>query len=61
MSKNKELKAEEFFLEGYACSQAVLMAFADEIGLDMDTAKIIYSKLVKDATNMLIETLDEKQ
>jgi hypothetical protein len=35
MSKNKELKAEEFFLEGYACSQTVLMAFADEIGRDL--------------------------
>jgi C_GCAxxG_C_C family probable redox protein len=43
MSKSKELKAEEFFLEGYACSQAVLMAFADEIGLDMETAKKVSS------------------
>ena len=40
---NNELKAEEYFLEGYACSQAVVMAYADEVGLDMETAKKVSS------------------
>lgn len=31
-------KAKEYFLKGYACSQAVLMAFGDVTGLDEETA-----------------------
>lgn len=31
-------KAKSLFLEGYNCSQAVLLAFCDELGLDRDTA-----------------------
>ena len=31
-------KAKNFFLQGYNCSQAVLLAFCDELGLDQDTA-----------------------
>lgn len=31
-------KAEELFLEGYNCSQAVLLAFSDKTGLDNETA-----------------------
>lgn len=34
-------KAEKLFLEGYSCSQAILMAWARECGLDSDTAKKI--------------------
>jgi C_GCAxxG_C_C family probable redox protein len=30
--------AEDLFLQGYNCSQAVLAAFSDEIGLDRETA-----------------------
>ncbi len=30
--------AEDLFLQGYNCSQAVLAAFSDETGLDRDTA-----------------------
>ncbi len=37
MSERKE-KAIKLFLEGYNCSQAVLVAFSDEIGLDYETA-----------------------
>ena len=37
MSKHSD-KAVELFKEGYNCSQAVLCAFADETGLDNDTA-----------------------
>ncbi len=40
---DKDLKAEVFFLEGYACAQSVLMAYAEELGLDMETAKKISS------------------
>lgn len=39
----KTSKAESYFLEGYACSQSVLMAYAEEEGLDMETAKKISS------------------
>jgi len=35
--------AEKYFLEGYACSQSVLMSYADDLGLDMETAKRISS------------------
>ena len=31
-------KAEQLFKEGYNCSQAVIGAFADEIGMDFETA-----------------------
>lgn len=34
-------RAKEYFLEGYACSQAVALAFADVIGLEEDTIKKI--------------------
>lgn len=35
---NKAVIAEELFLQGYNCSQAVVAAFTDEIGLDRETA-----------------------
>ncbi|MBQ1928719.1 MAG: C-GCAxxG-C-C family protein [Acutalibacteraceae bacterium] len=34
-------KAKQYFESGYNCSQAVVMAFADAIGLDIDTAQRI--------------------
>jgi C_GCAxxG_C_C family probable redox protein len=34
-----ENKTEEFFLEGYACAQSVVLAFADRFDLPEDTAK----------------------
>ena len=37
MSKHSE-KAKELFLQGYNCSQAVLGAFCEELGLDFSTA-----------------------
>ena len=37
MSKKQE-KAMELFKEGYNCSQAVLLAFSDELGMDKETA-----------------------
>ncbi len=40
---NKISKSECYFLEGYACSQAVLMSFAEESGIDIETAKRISS------------------
>ena len=36
-------KAQAFFDEGYACSQSVLLAFANEFNLDLKTAKLISS------------------
>lgn len=30
-------RAKEYFLQGYACSQAVVLAFSDVVGLDEDT------------------------
>lgn len=33
--------AKEYFLKGYACSQAVLLAFSDVAGLDKETAEKI--------------------
>ena len=36
-------KALNFFEEGYACSQSVLLAFADQFKLDETTAKLISS------------------
>lgn len=35
---NKKEKARELFLQGYNCSQSVFCAFADEFGMDRDTA-----------------------
>ncbi len=46
MINNKEFyvnKAQSLFDEGYACSQAVLLAFADDFGVDAKTAKLISS------------------
>lgn len=40
---NKVKKAEQLFKEGYACSQAVLLAFSEDLGIDEDTAKKISS------------------
>lgn len=37
MTSHKE-KARNYFLEGYNCSQAVLLAYHEELGLDKDTA-----------------------
>ena len=34
-------RAKEYFLQGYACSQAVLLAFSDVTGLDAETAEKI--------------------
>lgn len=34
-------RAKEYFLQGYACSQAVALAFADVIGLEEDVIKKI--------------------
>ena len=34
-------RAKEYFLQGYACSQAVALAFSDVIGLEEDTIKKI--------------------
>ena len=39
----KANKAIELFKEGYNCSQAVLCAFCDELGMDFDTALKISS------------------
>ena len=30
---SRAIKAKEYFLQGYACSQAVALAFSDVIGL----------------------------
>ncbi len=35
---NRAKKAKDLFVEGYTCSQSVLMAFADDIGLDQTLA-----------------------
>lgn len=35
---NRVAKAEELFKSGYNCSQAVIGAFCDDLGLDFDTA-----------------------
>ena len=34
-------RAKEYFLQGYACSQAVALAFADVIGLEEEVIKKI--------------------
>ncbi len=41
--KNKTEKARELFLEGYNCSQAVLGAFCEDLGLPFETALKISS------------------
>lgn len=38
MENSRPERAEQLFREGYNCCQAVVGAFADEIGLDMQTA-----------------------
>lgn len=38
-------KARELFLEGYNCSQAVLGAFCEDLGLDFETAMRLSSSL----------------
>lgn len=43
-SKEKIIsKAQIYFEEGYACSQAVLLAYAERFDLDLKTAKLISS------------------
>ncbi|MGN0158453.1 MAG: C-GCAxxG-C-C family protein [Brotaphodocola sp.] len=42
MKNHKEL-ARSYFLEGYNCSQAVLLAFCEELNLDKKTAAMISS------------------
>jgi len=39
----KYLLAENYFLEGYACAQSVIMAYVDELDIDMKTAQKISS------------------
>ena len=34
-------KAEQLFLQGYACSQAIMVAFADLTGMDTRQAKLV--------------------
>lgn len=43
MSENKSDVAERLFLNGFACSQSVLLTYCEEYGLDKDTAKKISS------------------
>jgi len=44
MTKQETIdKAQSYFDEGYACSQSVLLAFANEFNLDERTAKLISS------------------
>jgi C_GCAxxG_C_C family probable redox protein len=44
MTKQEHIdKALSFFDEGYACSQSVLLAFAEQFNLDLKTAKLISS------------------
>lgn len=38
MNEEKARKAREYFLQGYNCSQSVLAAWCEELGLDMNTA-----------------------
>lgn len=39
----KSVKARELFLKGYNCSQSVLGAFCEDLGLDLKTAILISS------------------
>lgn len=41
----REEKAEALFMEGLNCSQSVFCAFADEFGMDLETAKKVSSGL----------------
>lgn len=41
MNINKSTKAKELFKKGYNCSQSVLGAWADELGIDLKTAMMI--------------------
>ena len=43
MSENKREKAQALFKQGYNCAQSVLLAYADELGLDKKPAAIIAS------------------
>ena len=36
-------RAKEMFLSGYNCSQAVVMAFIDELGVDQNAALLMAS------------------
>ena len=37
--------AKEYFAQGYNCSQAVLLAYADYYGIDKDTAALLSAPL----------------
>ena len=39
--KNHRETAQKYFTDGYNCAQSVLLAFADELGIDADTAAAI--------------------
>jgi len=41
----KSERAVELFKEGYNCSQAVLAAYCEDVGIDMKTALMIASPL----------------
>ncbi len=41
--ENKAKSAGELFSQGYNCSQSVIAAWADEIGLDRQTALLVSS------------------
>ncbi|MBE6904179.1 MAG: C_GCAxxG_C_C family protein [Ruminococcaceae bacterium] len=41
--ESKREKAMKLFKEGYNCSQAVLLAFADDLGIDKKTAAMLAS------------------
>ena len=43
MNMQKAQKAKDFFMQGYNCSQSVLAAWCEEVGLDMQTALKISS------------------
>lgn len=38
MNEEKAKKAKEYFMQGYNCSQAVLAAWCEELGMDIETA-----------------------
>lgn len=40
---DKAKRAKEFFLEGYGCAQAVLLAFQEELNINKETAVLIAS------------------
>ena len=45
MNKEKAAAAKALFMEGYNCSQAVVGAWAEDIGLDSETAyKIAWNR-----------------